>query len=208
MARCKNCGWVNSDELKNCVKCGVELSSPASKEQEKVNRDTISESEAFPDSGQNGRKCPNCGYPLRPGAAVCPNCQNAVNDETPKKNIMDNNNLNIKVNMKKNDTINPWSVPVVDKCKLEPIELDGAETPQTLVLKGDAHNLNRANLDPDNMTLTSKVQAELVCENGQWYIQDKSAQKTTFVYAGAKTAINDGDVIMMGNRRFVFHVDK
>lgn len=74
-------------------------------------------------------------------------------------------------------------------------------------MKGDNHELNRENLDPDNQTITSKVQAQLICEDGQWYIQDKSSQHTTFVYAGEKTAIKDGDVILMGNRQFVFHID-
>ena len=48
---------------------------------------------------------------------------------------------------------------------------------------------------------------QLVCEDGQWYIQDKSAQHTTFIYAGEKTALKDGDVILMGNRQFIFHID-
>ena len=65
--------------------------------------------------------------------------------------------------------------------------------------------LNRDNTDPGNTTITSQVQAELVFEDGAWYICDKSAQQTTYVHAGRKTRLEKGDIIILGNRRFEFN---
>lgn len=42
-------------------------------------------------------------------------------------------------------------------------------------------------------------------ENGHWYIEDASDQKTTFVQAARKTELHDGDIILLGNRLFEFH---
>ena len=64
--------------------------------------------------------------------------------------------------------------------------------------------LNRSNTDEENMTITSKEQAVLIYENKKWYIQDKSEQKTTFVYTSDKIELKPGDVIVLGNRRFEF----
>jgi hypothetical protein len=70
---------------------------------------------------------------------------------------------------------------------------------------GKEIQLNRNNTEPGNQTITSKIQAELIFENGKWYIQDKSALKSTYIYAGEKKELKSGDVIVMGNRSFEFN---
>jgi hypothetical protein len=75
---------------------------------------------------------------------------------------------------------------------------------QPLVFDGDEQLLNRANLDPDNMTITSKAQAEVRFEDGQWWLEDKSVLRTTFIQVNKKIRISKGDIIVMGNRRFLF----
>ena len=64
--------------------------------------------------------------------------------------------------------------------------------------------LNRANTDPNNQSITSKEQAVLTFEDGAWYLEDRSDQKTTYVHAGRKTRLESGDIIILGNRRFEF----
>jgi hypothetical protein len=147
---------------------------------------------------------------MRPGVTDCPNChQQAAQPAAPQPAPRPAAPAPQQVKAAPmSGTVNPWvQVAPANKCSLIPVEQQGVETPATLNLKGDAHDLNRANLDPENQTITSKVQAQLTCEDGQWYIQDKSAQHTTFIYAGEKTALKEGDVILMGNRQFVFHID-
>ena len=75
---------------------------------------------------------------------------------------------------------------------------------QPLVFDGDDQLLNRGNLDPENMTITSKAQAEVRFEDGQWWLEDKSVLRTTFIQVNKKIRISKGDIIVMGNRRYLF----
>ena len=219
--RCKNCGWENPNGLTKCEKCNTPLAGAVNNQPaygtvpeapqaaQNLNK-TVFEAEVFPQAAPAANACPNCGYPMRPGVTDCPNChQQAAQPVAPQPAPRPAAPAPQQVKAAPmSGTVNPWvQVAPANKCSLIPVEQQGVETPATLNLKGDAHDLNRANLDPENQTITSKVQAQLTCEDGQWYIQDKSTQHTTFIYAGEKTALKEGDVILMGNRQFVFHID-
>jgi hypothetical protein len=78
------------------------------------------------------------------------------------------------------------------------------ETKRPLQFGGESVSLNRDNLEPDNFTITSKVQAEIKLVDGQWYIENKSGLKTTFIQVLTPVKLNKGDVIIMGNKRFLF----
>ncbi|MBS1659879.1 MAG: hypothetical protein JST68_02380 [Bacteroidetes bacterium] len=81
-------------------------------------------------------------------------------------------------------------------------EVDEKRRP--LSFPGDFASLNRDNLEPDNLTITSKVQAEIKLIDGQWYIENKSGLKTTYIQVLSPIKLNKGDVIIMGNTRFLF----
>ena len=105
------------------------------------------------------------------------------------------------------DTINPWVNAGAEqvqspKCSLTLISGNDDSTNR---YSGNVIQLHRGNTEPDNQTITSKTQAELIFENDKWYIQDKSALKTTYVYAGEKKELKPGDVIVLGNRLFEFN---
>jgi hypothetical protein len=44
----------------------------------------------------------------------------------------------------------------------------------------------------------------LTCENKRWFIQDRSELKTTCLYVSEKTELKPGDIIVLGDRRFLF----
>ena len=106
-------------------------------------------------------------------------------------------------------TIPPWmqfGPSMMSFCRLTPMPLAPNEKhlPQEVELKGEFNELNRGNLEPDNFTISQKVQAIMTCKDGKWYIKDQSPYKTTFVLASEEVPLKNGDVILMGNRRFVF----
>ena len=106
--------------------------------------------------------------------------------------------------------INFWadmqSFTPVSQCKLIPIKRQGERVEfSPKEYEGDTVKLSRANTEPANMSITSKTQAELVCEDGKWSIIDRSDLHTTFVLATRKTPLQDGDIILLGNRLFEFH---
>lgn len=216
--RCKNCGWENPDNLQQCEKCNSPLDagsihnhqSPSHPEREAVLRGTISEQQVFDVSDQSNHgnnRCPQCGYPIREGTHHCPNCgHDLAAADSPK----DYYQKEIKSpNHKPNATINPWANRNHGRIfKLEPVAWEGEkDTKATLSFMGESVELNRYNTDPANNTITSKVQAEISCENGTWFIEDKSAQGSSFIQAKRKIALENGDVIMLGDRKFIFKIE-
>ncbi len=151
--------------------------------------------------------CPSCGYPMRPGVQVCPNCNYGLNISQAAADSSQIAAENRKSGVL--GTVNPW-IDVQDDidvpgCRLIPVK-HGSEThaPSEKVFTNAVNELNRSCLDAENMTITSNVQARLTLENGQWFIEDASSQKTTYIHVSEKTALKDGDIILMGNRQFVF----
>jgi len=78
------------------------------------------------------------------------------------------------------------------------------EGKKALDFSGESIPLNRENLDPANFTITSKVQAEIKLVNGEWYIENRSRLKTTFIQVIDPVKLKKGDIIIMGNKRFLF----
>jgi hypothetical protein len=54
------------------------------------------------------------------------------------------------------------------------------------------------------MTITSKLQAVVVLENGEWYITDESQLGSTYIQVVRKRKLQKGDVIVFGNKKFRF----
>jgi hypothetical protein len=85
-------------------------------------------------------------------------------------------------------------------------ELD--EKKPLLSFEGNRVIINRDNIDPSNNTITGKEQAEITKINDQWVIVNKSDLKTTYFQINRSLIINDGDIIVVGDRRFMFKIKK
>lgn len=100
----------------------------------------------------------------------------------------------------------PRPVEELPHFTLEPIKRDDEmvfnlekctfDTPQVV--------LNRQNTDPENSSITSRQQAIMSFEDGKWYIEDRSSFKTTFIRVTKKTELQEGDIIVLGDRAFKF----
>ena len=75
--------------------------------------------------------------------------------------------------------------------------------PIEFVYNGQPILLNRSNLDPQNNTITSKVQAQLSVRDGQWIIENFSELKTTYIKVQKPTSIQKGDILVFGNKQFI-----
>lgn len=94
-------------------------------------------------------------------------------------------------------------------CSFQPIVREDEDTvPDKNVYDAQTVILNRQNTDPKNPSITSREQARLTFEDGVWYIEDLSSQGTTFVRVGRKTALQDGDIVLLGDREFEFSTQK
>lgn len=182
-------------------------------------------------AAESPASCPKCGYPLRPGTDKCPNCRfqirNAapapisvapateatrpVEPETP--DFKRQATIGVQEAFRKpaeafSGTVNPLVQRIIPEFSLtlQPRDGEHIEKP-VLEFEGESTSLNRDNVDPGNNSITSKEQARIVFENGKWFVEDKSAFKTTFVQAGRKTEIKNGDTILMGSRMVVFNCE-
>ena len=206
--RCTNCGWENPEGAQRCEKCNSPIAGAPANEQriEEPRQDiksTIREMQEPVQVQSRDNSCPECGFPIREGATSCPNCGKSF--VKPAAPFIAPAPM-AGVASKYGATVNPWSNPTAGKTfKLQPVawENEPGEIP-AMTYTGEVVALNRENTEPANNTITSKTQAEISSENGKWFIEDKSAQQSTFVHAGRKIELTDGDVIILGNRRFIF----
>lgn len=192
--RCNNCGWENPDGNQKCEKCNAPLQGGVSNQNFDLHS-TIRESAPF--------------EPQQPTKTTIDETiveEPMVAQPQPKQKTAPTVDFG--------GTVNPYAgmgayVPV-PRCILKPVIFPGEDTryaPQPVNIKGAYNELNRQLIDPDNNTITSKVQATLTYKEGKWYVENKSAQKTTYVHAGEPIEIKSGDIILMGNRTFVFEED-
>ncbi|MDR2232668.1 MAG: zinc ribbon domain-containing protein [Tannerella sp.] len=199
---CPECGFPLKRPEKSCPQCGhvfekraqvadnkLPVIEIADKAEEKRNPAPI----AVNSPVAVKKICPLCKSNVPETALYCSNCGASMGKE--RKN--------------KEGTVTPFldneqvSAP---ECSLTLIARENEAGNQSpLHFTGNVVRLNRNNTEPNNNTITSKEQAELTFENNKWYILDKSALKTTYLYIGEKTALKPGDIIVLGNRLFEFN---
>lgn len=188
--RCTNCGWDNSDQNTRCEKCNAPLENSNENEAGSTIRETVRETvrEEMPVSKKTVNE------PANESVAPAASEPEPTLGKTPGYG----------------GTINPWGgqfeTPMMSYCKLTPMPSAPNEKhlPKAAEFKGDFIELNRGNTDPDNFTISQKAQAILTFKNGKWFIKDQSPYKTTYILASDEVQLKDGDVILMGSRRFIF----
>jgi len=199
--RCKFCGWNNPSEKKVCEKCNTSLvyldiveenSQKTVREIPGLDLEHSNRKESLESSkGKEGEStCSKCGYYLIPGAEMCPQCGMPV---SKPDSVAD-----------ERKTVMPFLRSSFSLEILEGVNEKMADEKKVLSFTGDEVNLHRGNTDSENTTITSKKQAVLTYENRKWYIQDTSELQTTFIRPREKTEIKDGDIILLGDRRFRF----
>lgn len=214
--RCKNCGWPNRPDETTCSKCGTPLEATSSPEvpTEASSNQTVREMDVFGGAPQPNI-CPKCGYPVRPGLLKCPNCNCELQgisygQPTPAGNQQRQIRRPTVVGIPNiHGTVNVWTdgaIGITPSFILSPVKRNGErKQPDDIELEGENVILNRDNTDPGNLSITSRTQAEITRKDDKWFIEDKSEQKTSFVQASSPQELHEGDIILLGNRLFIFH---
>lgn len=162
-------------------------------------------------SDGNSNNCPQCGYPVSSEMRECPVCHTQL--QQARQNISHSQNRICAANpinrggiRPGGGTINPWSTPSEDSfCTLRRIPWQNERvTYEPVSYSGEQIVLNRANTDSNNNSITSREQAIISHENGEWFIENRSDLQTTLVRVDRKLKLEDGDIIVLGNRMFEF----
>ena len=211
---CKNCKTANPIDALKCMNCNAPLDGSMAIQHDKgkipkekpgkIDKSTT----AIHQNTDKQRICPHCSYPNQATALTCVRCRTSLNiDKAP----VSRSEVEPKSKPAKNKetmglTVNPWAEkPVIpDKYHLIPLKSDFTTSGEPIHLKEGSNNLNRANLDPGNTSITSSSQAVIKQDGGKWILEDTSSMMTTFVKVNGATELNDGDIILMGNKLFRF----
>jgi FHA domain len=104
-----------------------------------------------------------------------------------------------------NKTVNPYmqaqAKPAKSVVKLTAIAKENETLiGNALVIEDDSTVINRANIDPENPTISGRSHALLEIKNGQVFLSNQTAAETTFVQVRQPMALRNGDVILLGDR--------
>ena len=194
---CPECGYPVRDIGGTCPHCGFTFTND--KIEMPTDEEPLQQNEQqpvpkpVPDAPKPVMKiCAFCKSSVSEAAQYCSNCGASLLSDY---RIVDG-------------TINPWiraEQIQTPECSLTLIaNEDESANDSPLRFSGQVISLNRGNTEPANQTITSKTQAELTFDDGKWYLQDKSALKTTYLYAGDRIELKSGNIIVLGNRAFTF----
>lgn len=177
---CPKCGYPISDGSMSCPNCNHELHVTTTTKQ--------------------ATKCMSCGVEIDSSAKFCPSCGTPINGEKSQS---------CRVQRPAMGTVmgGPVSGPLANNkfCTLKPIAWKGEEVNYNpITYSGETIVLNRANTDANNNSITSREQAILTCEEGEWYIENRSDLRTTFIRVNGRIKLTSGDIIVLGNREFEF----
>jgi hypothetical protein len=217
--RCDNCGWNNPEGLEKCQKCNQTLQpaieQPAFVPETKVSplpandmsyKATTIDAGKFANSNVKENKtieCPKCSYPLATDTDICPNCGTNCN-QNQETNVM-----NSRVDMKK--TVLEFDIDAhtysglhntryTDKLtpldnfdgSFKHIELDKAEV-----------SVGKNELNGDR--ISNDVQTLFTNRDGKWFIRNsEDAPMMTFVSASHEIELRKGDIVVIGNVRYIF----
>ncbi len=177
---CSECGYPNRKDLKNCLRCNHPI----------------------PDNEQNSSLADKPEPDADNDAKV--STQETTDKEDKAITVVETPG-NKGSDFDPTKTYDPYRMPKQVTFHLEPMVDDGKENKVLIEFKGNNVPVNRESLEPGNKTITSKTQAEIIFDNGVFLLTDKSQQQTTFLQVNKPTKIKNGDIILMGNRKFKFY---
>ncbi len=231
MKRCENCGFSNNDEAVRCIKCNYMLSAQSGVdfggEKSPVKSDESSQTqptkvgirvhtpawdEQPAHTNATGGNCPQCEYPARTGETVCVRCGTSLHS-SPLESA--------PVHTASPASTVPPAVPNADTSKtvrrvvpetkkgyrLVAISLEDETEQRSIPLAGAHIVMNRDLLDSGNNSISRSGHASLSFRDGQWWLENLSSLKSTFIQVNQPQQIREGDVILIGDRLFKFKAD-
>jgi uncharacterized Zn finger protein (UPF0148 family) len=183
------------------TKAGIKVNTPA--------WDELTAVPANPDT-KAGVNCPACSYLMRPGEILCAKCgtnialyKAAPADKTkavaadPIKAVAADNIKTVR-----------RVVPETKRgFRLVAVSLHDDSETKSIPLEGEHVVLNRELLDSQNNSISRSGHASLTFRDGEWWLENLSSLKSTFVQVNQPVRIQPGDSILLGDKLFRFKSD-
>ena len=227
--RCENCGWENPQGSRKCEKCN----SPLINYNQTI-IDPGRHAAPFPPTPapspapvpQENKSCERCGYPLSAVNTFCPNCGFSVAPKpSAPKDVEDLKKTvraipealkatvrEIPQELIEDTPVQPQPQPLpqpqpvveVPSFRLVPMDNFDGRTPQALSFSGNSISLAGKDVVDGDSSIPSDLQAVFECEDGVWSVVDNGQNKAVYVCAAHKLQLSKGDIVVIGNRRFIF----
>lgn len=203
LQECPCCHYPIDHDTIVCPACGTSIENFNANQQAQLQPSvqqqfgSINPRPTVNDKYVDKKHCINCGAVIEPNMRFCSSCGAPVSEQSkPRKPY--------------GGTVASFSGPgcmgMGNFCTLKPISWERERIDyQPISYTGEKIILNRTNTDANNQTITSHEQASLTYINGEWYIEDLSANHSTMVRVMRPIKLESGDIIMLGNRMFEFN---
>lgn len=99
-------------------------------------------------------------------------------------------------------------VPDAKSCYLVAVSPDDDKELRTIDVKGDNILLDRSILDPANNSISRSGHASIYQKSGKWFLDNRTAMKTTFIRVDQPIELSEGDMLLMGDSLFKFKMGK
>lgn len=196
--RCSFCGTMNPAGSKKCRSCNALLVGSVVKGHDRGSNSEMRMPTQGEDASVANECCPSCGYVLRPGSRVCPNCQaagnQAVGDEM--NHIVKNGG-----SPNRNQSEPVWNISEPE-FRIGLCDKNGNISDAKSYTGSDVV-LGREELAPNDNHISRK-HIQITNDGGQWYVEDVSSTHQTYLVVKGKAPIDNGDVIVLGNKFFRF----
>lgn len=191
--RCNYCGHINPEGATHCESCGYSLEE----EKQIVN---LNETQRDVGNLSSGRKTVNEFSPHATVRETSPN-KNFDLGETKAENKDERAVLD-------RETVRPVRKKNIKEIgfTLTPLTEEGLIDGDTLNFIGSIQELNRSNLDADNLTISSHNQALIEFKDDHWSLIDQSRLRTTYVQSLRPIELRDGDFILIGDKIYKFGI--
>jgi hypothetical protein len=176
------------------TKAGIKVNAPAWDEPAAVPANPIP-----PKAGVN---CPACSYLMRPGEILCAKCGNNI---TLYKAAPADNTQVVPADHTK--TVRRVVPETKRGFRLVAVSLHDDSETKSIPLEGEHVVLNRELLDSQNNSISRSGHASLTFRDGEWWLENLSSLKSTFVQVNGPVRIQPGDSILLGDKLFRFKTD-
>jgi len=138
------------------------------------------------------KQCESCkNYVLAANQMVCPNCGHD----------------HAAVVKKGNNTMSFDQFKYQNKTGFRLVPHNGEE--DAIEFEGNEALLNRSNIDPNDMSISSESHAHIYNKDGKWILENKSSNEALFVQVKEGVELKSGMVIIVGQSKvFTFDSDE
>ena len=188
---CPECGQPMTDDGTNCLFCGAYVGGNPRRRHNVDEGGSKTEKNAGTPPVDVHVTCPNCKEKVSAKFSYCPMCGTNIKDGLMINTI----------------DLQGQRIPTGPQCSLTIIpEEDEQDVGLTnyYYFENKPIVLNRENTEMSNRTITSKEQAIIECEDGKWYMENRSEQQSTYLEMNRRIELQNGDIVMLGDRRFKF----